>query len=206
MPPSAPAPAPAIAIALNGRFSGTRQPTGTQTVAYHLFDAILRSPQRGGAPVTVFADPRFPGIAAWRDIPETTLVSTPFQDWSRGRSQLWEQFAFPRLARKYDAMIGHHPITTCPFWHNGVKTLVTLHDLNFYLHPEWYSRAFRLVFAFCAIPGIRRADRVVTISDYVRGQIAEHLRIREEHLFRVYNGNRNAPNEPLPPPPGGPGD
>jgi len=196
---------PPLLVALNGRFSGTRQPTGTQTVAFHLFDAIVRAPRRAGETVVAFADPRFPGVEAWSGIPGTRLVPVPFQDWSRGRAQLWEQLVFPLRARRCGAAIGHHPITTCPAWHNGVKTLVTLHDLNFYLHPEWYSRAFRLVFSLCAVPGIRRADRVVTISDYVKGQIAAHLGIPSGRLFRVFNGNRVPPAE-LPPPPGGPGD
>ena len=200
--------APRIArIALNGRFSGTQQPTGTQTVAFHLFDAIIRAPRRAGETVVVFADPRFPGVEAWGDLPGTELIVVPFQDWPRWKAQLWEQLVFPLVARKAGARIGHHPITTCTWWHNGVKTVVTLHDLNFYLHPEWYSRAFRLVFAVCAIPGIRAADRVVTISDYVRDQIAEHLRIPARRLFRVHNGNRLPPPESATlPPPGGPGD
>jgi len=196
-----------LRIALNGRFSGTAQPTGTQTVAFHLFDAVIRAPRREGETVVAFADPRFPGVAAWRDVPGTELVEVPFQDWPRWRAQLWEQLAFPVLARRKGANVGHHPITTCPSWHNGVKTVVTLHDLNFYLHPEWYSRAFRLAFALCAVPGVRRADRVVTISDYVRGQIAEHLRIPAERLFRVHNGNRvPPPASAAVPTPGGAGE
>ncbi|MDE1171214.1 MAG: glycosyltransferase family 1 protein [Verrucomicrobium sp.] len=180
-------------LALNGRFSGTPKPTGTQVVAYHLFDAILRAPR--GEEAVVFADPRFPGVAAWAELPRTRLVPVPFQDWSRGRAQLWEQFAFPLAARRRGARVAHHPITTCPAWHNGLRTVVTLHDLNFYLHPEWFSRRFSLVLRLCAVPGLQRADRVVAISDYVAGQAREHFHLRPERLTRVYNGNRPLPGD-----------
>lgn len=175
-----------LRVALNGRFSGTPQPTGTQTAAFALFDAILRA--RHDVHLVVFADPRFPGVQPWTALEGVELVATPFQDWSRRRAQLWEQFEFPRLARRHRCRAAHHPITTCPGWRHGLRTVVTLHDLNFYLHPEWYSRAFRLVYALCAVPGLKRADRVVTISNFVRAQAAEHFRIRPERLRMIYNG------------------
>jgi glycosyltransferase involved in cell wall biosynthesis len=179
-------------LALNGRFSGTAQPTGTQTVAFHLYDAIIRAERE--RPVIVFADPRFQGVEKWARLPKTTLITVPFQDWSRHRAQFWEQFAFPLLAHRHGCVLGHHPITTCPSWQAGVKTVVTLHDLNFYLHPEWFSQSFRLVFRFFALPGIRRAQSVVTISDYVHGQIVEHLRLPPSRVRRIYNGVKFRPD------------
>jgi glycosyltransferase involved in cell wall biosynthesis len=183
-------------LALNGRFSGTAQPTGTQTVAFHLYDAIIRAKRE--RPVVVFADPRFKGVEEWAHLPHTTLITIPFQDWSRHRSQFWEQFAFPLLARRHGCVLAHHPITTCPSWQAGVKTVVTLHDLNFYLHPEWFSRSFRLVLRFFALPGIRRAQGVVTISDYVRGHILDHLHLPPSRVKRIYNGVKFQPDTPNP--------
>jgi glycosyltransferase involved in cell wall biosynthesis len=176
----------AASIALNGRFSGTVQPTGTQTAAFGLFDAIVRAER--DRPVVAFADPRFAGVDAWARLPRTTLVPVPFQDWSRQKAQLWEQIVFPYLSRKWGCILAHHPITTCPLWQAGLKTVVTLHDLNFYCHPEWYSRSFRLVYRFMALPGIRRAHRVVAISDYVRGQVLEFLQMAPSSVRRIYNG------------------
>lgn len=190
-------------IVLNGRFSGTRQPTGTQTAAFGLFDGLIREPRE--RTVVIFADPRFDGVQAWADVPNTTLITVPFQDWSRSRAQLWEQFVFPMRSLKLGAAIAHHPITTCPVWQAGVTTVVTLHDLNFYRHPEWYSRSFRLVYHLFALPGIRRAESVVTISDYVRGQILGCLHLPGEKVKRIYNGVKARPeptdttNEKRPP-------
>jgi len=184
-------------IALNGRFTGTAQPTGTQTAAFGLFDAIVREPRR--RPVVVFADSRFDGVRDWAGLPGITLIERPFQDWPRYRAQLWEQFVFPRLSRRHGCALAHHPITTCPVWTAGVPTVVTLHDLNFYRHPEWYSRSFRLVYHLCAIPGLRRADRVVTISDYVRQQAIDCLGLKPEKVGRIYNGVKASPTAPADP-------
>lgn len=178
-------------IALNGRFSGTPQPTGTQTASLGLFDAIIRAERE--RPLVVFADPRFEKVADWAAIPHTTLVPVPFQDWSRRRAQIWEQFTFPRLSRRHGCVLAHHPMTTCPSWNNGLKSVVTLHDLNFFRHPEWYSRSFRLVYHLFAVPGLRRADRVVTISNYVRDQAIACLHLKPGRVRRIYNGVKPLP-------------
>jgi glycosyltransferase involved in cell wall biosynthesis len=173
-------------VALNGRFTGTPQPTGTQIASFQLFNAILREP--GETEFVVFADSRFPGAEEWKSLPRVTLIETPFQDWSRGRSQFWEQFLSPILARCHGCRIIHHPMTTSPAWQNGILNIVTLHDLNFLLHPEWYSRSFRLAYKFCALPGLRRCARVVTISNFVNNQAAAVLGIEATRLGMIYNG------------------
>ncbi len=148
--------------------------------------------------------PASPASGRGPGLPGVEFVDVPFRDWSRGRAQFWEQLAFPRLARARGCAVGHHPITTVPAWHNGVKTVVTLHDLNFYLHPEWYTPQFRAAFALCAVPGIRRADRVVTISDYVRRQAAESLRIPPPASAASTTATVPPPSTTAPPP-GAPG-
>ena len=175
-----------VTAAFNGRFSGTPQPTGTQTAAFQLFDAIIRT--RRAIEIVVFADPRFPGVEEWGAIPGTRLVGVPFQSWSRGRSQLWEQIRLPQLCRRWACQLAHHPISTNPVWHPGCKSVVTLHDLNFHLHPEWFTRSFRLVQTFTVLRGAKRAERVVAISNYVIDQAKKHLAIPGENLRMVYNG------------------
>jgi glycosyltransferase involved in cell wall biosynthesis len=86
--------------------------------------------------------------------------------------------------------VAHHPITTSPSLPHGVKNIVTLHDLNFLSHPEWYPRAFRAVYTFTALPGLMNAWRVVAISEYVRQEAASRLGIEPDHILRVYNGVR----------------
>ncbi len=175
------------------------QPTGTQIVAFSLFDAIIRLPRTFD--IVVFADPAFPGVKAWGQLPQTELVETPFSTWSRKKSQLWEQVALPWTARKWNCDLLHHPISTCPRFHMGVKTVVTLHDLNFYHHPEWVAPAFRRWLLNTAVPGIQKADHVAVISDYVLEDARKTLNLPVKRTSRIYNGLR--PMAPSPKPAGG---
>lgn len=180
-------------VALNCRFSGALQPTGTQAAAFALFDAIVRRPERD-SPLVIFADPLFPGVKPWADVRDVTIIPIPFSEWSEARRQLWEQFTLPGLCRKTGCAVAHHPIATSPLFARGVKSVVTLHDLHFLKHPEWFSRAFRAGYFLTALPGLLRAWRVVAVSDYVRNEAAQRLEIEPDRLRRVYNGVRFAPD------------
>lgn len=173
-------------IALNGRFSGTLQPTGTQVAAFHLLDAIIRAPRE--CELVVFADPLFSGVSSWAGIPQTELIPVPFSKWRRSTAQLWEQFVLPGRARRVGCPVIHHPMTTCPRWSCGLKNLVTVHDLHFYHYPQWVSRGFRAWLMATAIPGIRKADYVATISDYVLADVRKTLLVPESRSSRIYNG------------------
>ncbi|MCE0483911.1 MAG: glycosyltransferase family 4 protein [Methylacidiphilales bacterium] len=173
-------------IAFNGRFSGTLRPTGTQIVAFNLFDAIIRSSRDFN--IVTFADTSFPGVEAWINIPQTEVVLVPFTQWPRMRSQLWEQLLLPLRARQWGAELIHHPISTCPRWKLGLKTIVTLHDLNFYRHPEWVAPNFRRWMMTTAVPGMRAADHVATISNYVLADARQTLGLSVEKTSRIYNG------------------
>ena len=178
----------AFKVALNGRFSGTLQPTGTQIVAYSLFDAIIRQPREFD--IIVYADPAFAGVPAWESVRRTEVVKVPFSSWSRKKSQLWEQIVLPWSVRKSRCDLVHHPIGTCPRWDMGTKTVVTLHDLNFYHHPEWVAPAFRRWLLNTAVPAMRKASHVVTISDYVLADTLKTLQLDPAKTSRIYNGLR----------------
>ena len=188
------APPRSLVVGLNGRFSGTLRPTGTQVTSFHLFDAIIRGER--DFDVVVFADDKFPGVAAWRTIPRTSFVDVPFSRRRRFVAQMWEQIVLPVRARKAGCTVLHHPMTTCPRWRNGIKQIVTVHDLNFHHHPEWISRAFRCWLSAVAVPAIKHADHIATISDYVLDDVRRTLGIAAEKSSRIYNGLTPLPSSP----------
>lgn len=180
-------------LAFNGRFSGTLEPTGTQTAAYNLFDAIIRHPNRDFW-IDVFADRRFPGIDGWKSSDGINLVQVPFSEWSRSRAQLWEQLVFPYRCVAAGARLAHHPITTSPaIGARAVASVVTLHDVNFITHPQWYSWRFRAAYAITAVPGLRSASAVVAVSQYVRQEAIRALSLSAERVRVIHNGVKPLP-------------
>lgn len=173
-------------VALNGRFSHAHHPAGTHVASFHLFDAMLRLERKRD--LVVFADPSSPGVEEWQSLPRTVFCPVPFRSWSRGRCQLWEQLVFPKLAHRMGCELGHHPMNTSPARPGVVPSVVTLHDLNFLLHPEWYHWSFRWAYRWTCLPGLRRAKAVAVISQYVAKQVEKRFGLDLRHLRVIPNG------------------
>ena len=181
-------------VALNGRYTGVVEPTGVQTVAHAIFAHIVRSER--SFDLVIFADRNAPDMHSWARRDDVELVHVPFRSWGRARSQLFEQALLTRHARSRGARLVFHPINTCPRFGRGLAHVVTLHDLNFLHFPTWYGRAFRTWLGWTAIPGLRKAARIVCISDWVAKDAQRTLGIDAGRITRIYNGLRDLGNEP----------
>lgn len=93
---------------------------------------------------------------------------------------LWTPLAWPRLLRREHVAVAHGvylipPLAPCP-------TVVTIHDVSFMGHPEWFPRRelrrMRVLIPLSA----RRATRVVTASEHAASQIVTLLRIPREKV------------------------
>lgn len=184
-------------VALNGRYSGVGKPTGAQTVAHDLFGHLIEAER--DFDLVVFADRGAPDVATWADRPDVELVHVPFRSWGRMRSQLYEQFDLPRAARARGASVAYHPINTCPRFGGRVRHIVTLLDLNFHHNPQWYGRAFRTWLELTTIHGLKKADRVACISEWVAEDARRTLGLDPERVRRIYCGLRELGQVESPP-------
>jgi glycosyltransferase involved in cell wall biosynthesis len=70
--------------------------------------------------------------------------------------------------------------TRCP-------TVVTVHDISFAFHPEWFSARDLRVLSRMVPWSMRRAARVITVSDTCRDQIIKHYGVPGEKVVRIPN-------------------
>ncbi len=68
----------------------------------------------------------------------------------------------------------------------GVKTVVTIHDLIFMRHPEYYNWVDVQIYKRKFFQTIREADRIVAISECTRRDIAELGGIPAEQIDLIY--------------------
>ncbi len=93
----------------------------------------------------------------------------------------WEQFALPRKAVKKDSLLLNFG-NTAPLY--GLKNqAVMIHDLAFMVHPEWFSKSFRLYYN-TIIPIIaKRAKFIMTVSDFSKKEIMRLLKIPADKII-----------------------
>ena len=99
----------------------------------------------------------------------------------------WFDFSIPRKLKQLDADVFLSPDGYLSLRTN-VKQLPVIHDLNFEAYPEdlpkWESKYYRSHFPKFA----RKGARVVTVSEFSKGDIAERYGVNPDRIDVVYNG------------------
>ncbi len=119
-------------------------------------------------------------------------VVCPVRAVRRDARYAYEQLRFPRLLRGYSLDVLHSLGYVCPL-RSPCPSIVTIHDLN-YLTP-WHgmSRAKRLSLGWFVRQSARRADAVVTVSEFSKQEIKKHLGVPEQKITVTAEGPRDGP-------------
>ncbi len=95
----------------------------------------------------------------------------------------WEQFFLPYYARK-GLLI--NLCNTGPIWKR--KQIATIHDTAVFDHPEAYSFLFRSLYRFIQKRLGKRAQRVLTVSQFSKSRLIANCRIKEDKITVVSLG------------------
>ncbi|MFN8634446.1 MAG: glycosyltransferase family 1 protein [Chloroflexota bacterium] len=96
----------------------------------------------------------------------------------------WEQTVLPVELLRERAELLHALGFVSPFGWRG-KTVVTVYDLSFLRFPEVYNRANRVYLSTFTPPSLRRADRVITISEDARRDVVELCGVAPERVTAI---------------------
>jgi glycosyltransferase involved in cell wall biosynthesis len=103
------------------------------------------------------------------------------------RSQILRMsVGLPRLLRRLQPRLAHfqHVIAPrCP-----CAAVVTIHDLSFERHPQLMGRRDRLVFRTMVPRSVRRAARVLAVSEWTKRDLIEHYGVSAEKIVVTPNG------------------
>ena len=104
------------------------------------------------------------------------------EDFSTPQRFIWDQIKFPSLAAKNKVNILHQPCFSAPVFHDGMKVVVTIHDLiaiRFGQDIPFFSRQFfGRWMPFC----YRYADEIIAISEHTKKDIIKLLHLPEEKI------------------------
>lgn len=69
-----------------------------------------------------------------------------------------------------------------------VPAVVTVHDLSFEHHPEWMAPHDRLLFRTLVPRAVRRAARVLTVSEFTKADLVERYGVDPARVVVTHNG------------------
>jgi glycosyltransferase involved in cell wall biosynthesis len=101
------------------------------------------------------------------------------------RGHAWEQLDLPLFARRRRELL-LNLASTGPTWYR--PQISTHHDITYIRHPESFGRRFRAVYGVVVPRLIARSDGLLTVSEFSRGEIADHFGVDPARFTVVHNG------------------
>jgi glycosyltransferase involved in cell wall biosynthesis len=156
---------------INGRFL-TQQVSGVQSFARSLCRELASE-----APFTLLVPP---GTDTNDPVFGNRMEETGYY-----RGHLWEQTALPlHMLPQRDALL-LNLCNTAPL--SLANQAVTIHDLAFLRHPEWFHPLFSRYYSF-AIPRLLKKSRIIiTVSETIRREICGHFDIDPKRIHLIGN-------------------
>ena len=106
----------------------------------------------------------------------------------------WEQFALPGALRGERPNVFFAPGYTAPLA-VAAPLVLTIHDVSFFAHPEWFSFREGLRRRWLTAWSARRARRVITDTEFSQSEIRRHIGIAADRLRVIPLGiDRRSPN------------
>jgi glycosyltransferase involved in cell wall biosynthesis len=99
----------------------------------------------------------------------------------------WEQVRLPRAIRRDHLDVWFAPAYTAPLLLT-IPSVVTVHDVSFAAHPEWFRLREGLRRRWLTQQSAQRARAVITVSEFSKGEIIEHLGIPVGRIHVVPQG------------------
>ncbi|MBM3714434.1 MAG: glycosyltransferase family 4 protein [Actinobacteria bacterium] len=158
-------------LVINGRFL-TQPLTGVQRFALEITRHLAHL-----RPVEVLRPP-LPGGTLPVDPATLTVVG-------RRSGQAWEQFELPAALRRRGRPLLLNLGSTGPLAYG--QHISTHHDITYVRHPESFSRLFRTQYRAMIPPLLRGAQRVLTVSEFSRGELAAHFHLDPTRIEVVNN-------------------
>ena len=106
---------------------------------------------------------------------------------AEGSGPWWEQRVLPRLVRRTGADVLFAPAYSGPLF-PGVPMVVTVHDVSFAAHPEWFAPKEGFRRRLTTRLAVRRARRVLTVSGFSKREIVRCFGIDPAKVDVVYSG------------------
>ncbi len=169
-------------VGLNMAFLTPGEMGGLEVYSRELTVALAR---RGDLELTLLLSRGAAEDPSWRDLAQTIVLDLDPRrraDWVRG-----DQRQVPRAATRAGVELVHSLASTAPAY-GRFRRVVTVHDLNYLVHPDTHSGLRTLGMRVLVPLAVRRSHRVITPSTSTRDDLVRRLGARADLIDIVPEG------------------
>ncbi|WP_418791065.1 glycosyltransferase family 4 protein [Phosphitispora sp. TUW77] len=98
-----------------------------------------------------------------------------------------EQVELPLVLKGLRADLFHSPSFVAPLF-CPCRLIMTVHDVNHMLFPQYYGRIHQLYYRHIVRPSVLKAQKILTVSCFSRSEIIKFLGVSPEKIIVTYNG------------------
>jgi len=161
--------------------------TGVGCYAYNLIKHLLAQDKENRYFLFFHSDTNNCSEANWME-GDNVEIDSVFSEDSNVRRIIWEQLTLPKLANEKGLDIFHYVDHSLSIISKPVPTVITVHDLAFFRHPEAYTMSRRVYKSLISRPSIRRANKIITVSEYTKQEVLELTGVDPGKVHVVHNG------------------
>lgn len=121
-------------------------------------------------------------------IPDAATITTDARPNRHPRGDWFEHVTLPRMVRASGADIYHGTFHLMPLLRPARSTLVTIHDMAVWAHPEAYGRKFAMYGRFLVTSAIKKSTRVLAVSEATKSEIEKYLPGMSAKVTVIHNG------------------
>ena len=126
-------------------------------------------------------------LELFEGLPAGRIKFIPVSDKTPALRLIWEQVELPRLARQFELNLLHSLHYTSPY-KLPCLSVVTFHDMTFFMYPDLHTVSKRLLFPFLIRSSARRANALIAVSETTRRDAIQILDIPEQKIVTISNG------------------
>ena len=150
------------------------QRTGTEWYAYHLIQHLKKIRVPGLEFVLYSRSFLKDGLEELPDGWSAKILGWPLR-------RMWNQLRLSQELWGHQVDLFFQPVHTLPLY-KPKRVVLTLHDIGFEKLPKLYAPSELRYHRFAASMAVRRADRILTVSEFSRREIIERYKLPPERV------------------------
>lgn len=103
----------------------------------------------------------------------------------RFSSHLWEQIELPFYLKRIGSPLLFNYNGLGPIFYRN--KLITIHDVSFLRHPEWFSKSYSLFYRTFTGISASNSKKIITVSEFSANEIVQFLNIPKDKIEVIYN-------------------
>lgn len=127
-------------------------------------------------------------LKKWTIPRECEIITKEIDPFSVPKMLLYQYLNVGRLANLHKIDVLYHPTPIFPLRKiEGVKQVVTFHDLQFLHYPQYANYFQRKKYAWSWRESLKNADKIIAISNFTKNDILRNFKIKEDRVDVIYN-------------------